>query len=57
MENLILNGIKPQGKLWTLVSGASSGELNQAFSSAVAEREGGLNVQAYPIGSCNQALV
>jgi len=36
-----INGIKPQSKLWTL-SSAASGELNHTFSSAIAEREGGL---------------
>jgi hypothetical protein len=38
-----INGIKPQSKLWTLFSAASCGELNHTFSSAGAEREGGLN--------------
>ncbi|HUS86760.1 MAG TPA: tRNA (5-methylaminomethyl-2-thiouridine)(34)-methyltransferase MnmD [Bacteroidales bacterium] len=42
--NSIINGIKPQGKPWTLFSGASPGELNHNFSSAVAEREGGLKI-------------
>jgi len=37
-----INGIKPQGKTWTLFSGPSPGELNHTFSSAEAEREGGL---------------
>ena len=31
-----INGIKPQGKPWTLFSGASPGELNHTFSSAEA---------------------
>jgi hypothetical protein len=38
-----LNGIKLQSKLWKQASGASPGDLSQNFSSAEAEREGGLN--------------
>ena len=37
-----INGIEPQGKPWTLGSGASPGELNRPFPSAEAAREGGL---------------
>ncbi|MFN2379170.1 MAG: hypothetical protein ABR519_03045 [Bacteroidales bacterium] len=37
-----INGIIPQGKTWTLLSGASPGEFNHTLSSAEAEREGGL---------------
>ncbi|MCK4466124.1 MAG: DEAD/DEAH box helicase, partial [Bacteroidales bacterium] len=37
-----INGIKPQGKPWTQNSDASIGELTTSFSSAEAEREGGL---------------
>jgi hypothetical protein len=37
-----INGIKPQGKPWPLVSGASPRELNHTFSSAKAGCIGGL---------------
>ena len=39
---VLINGIQPQSKFWTLFSAASYGELNHTFSSAEAEREGGL---------------
>ncbi|GAH49840.1 unnamed protein product [marine sediment metagenome] len=39
----LINGIKPQGKSWTQNSDASIRELSTSFSSAEAEREGGLN--------------
>ena len=42
-HNLKINWYEPQGKPWTLISGASPGELDQTFLSAEAEREGGLN--------------
>ena len=42
---IIINGIKSQGKPWTLYSEASLGVLNLTFPSAKAKREGGLNAQ------------
>ena len=38
----LINGIEPQGKTWTLGSGANPGELNRPFLSAETVREGGL---------------
>jgi hypothetical protein len=39
--------MKSQDKPWNLNSGASPLELNHAFSSAEAEREGGLKMMVY----------
>jgi len=45
--NALINGIIPQSKLWILISAASYGELNHNFSSAGAEREGGLKFSIF----------
>jgi hypothetical protein len=41
---LIINGINPQIKRWTLTSDAEHRGINHTFSSAIEEREGGLKV-------------
>ncbi|GAH04187.1 unnamed protein product, partial [marine sediment metagenome] len=51
-----INGIKPQDKLWTLFSKASLDELDYTFSSAVAEREGGLIFHFEAIPYSNQSI-
>ncbi|MFC1731095.1 hypothetical protein ACFL6I_12245 [candidate division KSB1 bacterium] len=42
-KNNLINRYEPQGKPWTQISGQSPEEFNLSFSSAKAEREGGLN--------------
>ncbi|MFN2380283.1 MAG: hypothetical protein ABR519_08780 [Bacteroidales bacterium] len=51
---VLLNGIIPQGKPWTLLSGASPGEFTHTLSSAEAEREGGLKTKNKKSGSGNE---